>query len=96
MRVADGGVGASPPSQGFHPCTPSLICCVCYLNWYDFPIDSTLYLLLSVHCLNGVIAAIVAQSKGRNLSKWLVLGLIGGTVALVAAIALKPVTKVED
>jgi hypothetical protein len=62
----------------------------------DFPIDSPLYLLLGVHCLNGVIATIVAQSKGRNLSQWLILGLIGGTVALVAAIALKPVNKAED
>ncbi|MGA7935808.1 MAG: hypothetical protein WCA35_19815 [Kovacikia sp.] len=62
----------------------------------DFAFDSTLYVLLSVHCLNGVIAAIVAQAKGRNLSKWLALGLIGGTITLVAAIALSPIKKVED
>ncbi|HBS71432.1 MAG TPA: hypothetical protein DEP38_26610 [Cyanobacteria bacterium UBA9226] len=45
-----------------------------------------LYLLLGLHCLIGITAAIVARKKGLNFQLWLILGLIGGTVALVAAL----------
>jgi len=34
----------------------------------------------------GAIAALVAQRKGLNFCLWLILGLIGGTAALVAAL----------
>jgi hypothetical protein len=53
------------------------------------PIDPLLYILLNLHCLIGGIAATIAYRKGRKLTTWLVLGLIGGTVALVAALLLK-------
>ncbi|KGF73584.1 hypothetical protein DO97_19120 [Neosynechococcus sphagnicola sy1] len=59
----------------------------------DLPIDATLYLLLNLHCLLGGIAAIIAQRKGRHLGRWLILGLVGGTLALVAAIALKRIPQ---
>ncbi|MGK7873343.1 MAG: hypothetical protein AB4426_08520 [Xenococcaceae cyanobacterium] len=52
-------------------------------------IDSTLYLLFSAHCLIGVIAAVVAQQKGYSLGRWIILGLMGGTVALVFALWMK-------
>lgn len=55
----------------------------------DLPIDSTLYVLLNLHCLLGGIAAVIAARKGRRLSVWLLVGLIGGTAALIAAILLK-------
>jgi hypothetical protein len=58
-----------------------------FTDFYGVP---TIYLLLSFHCLMGCLAAVVAQSKGYVLERWLVIGLIGGTVALVGAIALKP------
>jgi hypothetical protein len=57
------------------------------------PIPMALYLALNLHCLIGGIAAVVAARKGRRLVPWLLIGLVGGTVALVAAIALKPLPK---
>lgn len=56
----------------------------------EIPIDSSLYLLLSGHCLIGGVAAAIAFQKGRRLGVWLILGLIGGTAALVASLLLKP------
>ncbi len=53
------------------------------------PIDPLLYALLNLHCFLGGIAAIVAYRKGRKLSVWLPLGLIGGPIALVAALTMK-------
>lgn len=38
-----------------------------------------------LHCLVGLIAAKVAHGKGRDLGRWLVWGLIGGTPTLIAA-----------
>jgi hypothetical protein len=43
-----------------------------------------------VHCLLGVSATIVAVRKGRDWRGWLPIGLIGGTLALVIALRLKP------
>ncbi len=51
------------------------------------PFDDPAFLFASAHCLIGGLAAIVAQSKGRRLELWLIWGLIGGTVALITAIA---------
>jgi uncharacterized membrane protein YedE/YeeE len=62
----------------------------------ELPIAPTLYLLLNFHCLMGGIAAVVAARKGRKLSTWLLLGLVGGTVALVGAIVLKPVRSESE
>ncbi len=55
----------------------------------DFPIDPTFYWLLTFHCLIGIVAAVIARRKGRSLSLWLILGLIGGTAALIAALLMK-------
>jgi hypothetical protein len=38
----------------------------------------------------GAIAALVARRKGLNFRLWLILALIGGTAALVAALITKP------
>jgi hypothetical protein len=62
----------------------------------DLPIDPTLYFVLAVHCLTGSIAAIIAQSKGRNLTNWLAIGLLGGTAALIASIVIKPASSSEQ
>ncbi|NER35438.1 MAG: hypothetical protein F6J93_15785 [Oscillatoria sp. SIO1A7] len=43
------------------------------------------YELMAAHCVIGTVAALVAYKKGRNFGRWLGLGLIGGTVALIAA-----------
>jgi hypothetical protein len=51
-------------------------------QWYLLP--------LTLHCLIGITAAIVAYQKGLNLKRWIVIGIIGGTPALIAAIAAKP------
>jgi len=55
----------------------------------ELPIDPTLYFLLNLHCLIGGIAAVVAARKGYRLGVWLIIGLVGGTAALVAATILK-------
>ncbi len=47
------------------------------------------YILFTLHCIVGIIAAIVAQRKGFNRERWLIWGLIGGTAALVAALTTK-------
>ncbi len=57
----------------------------------NLSIDSALYVMLSAHCLIGGTAAIVAQLKGRDLSKWLMLGLVGGTATLISALLLKEI-----
>jgi hypothetical protein len=56
----------------------------------DLPIAANLYLLLGLHCIMGAIASLVARRKGLNFRLWLILGLIGGTAALVAALITKP------
>ena len=45
-------------------------------------------LLMAAHCAIGTLAAFVASRKGRYFGRWLGLGLIGGTVALIAAFLL--------
>lgn len=56
----------------------------------ELPINPVLYLLFNLHCLMGGIAAVVAARKGYSLGLWLLLGLVGGTAALVVAIFIKP------
>ncbi|MEB3337621.1 MAG: hypothetical protein VKJ46_09175 [Leptolyngbyaceae bacterium] len=41
---------------------------------------------MTTHCVIGGVAAIVAQRKGFPLRQWIILGQIGGTVALIAAL----------
>ena len=50
--------------------------------------ETLFYLLMAAHCVIGTVAAFVAYSKGRNFGRWLGLGWIGGTVALIAAFLL--------
>lgn len=54
---------------------------------FSLPIAITMMVL---HCLVGLIAAKIAHSKGANLGKWLIWGLIGGTVALITALRISP------
>lgn len=49
--------------------------------------------LMLLHCIIGAIAALVAQRKGLSFSRWLVWGLIGGTIALITALLAKPKTQ---
>jgi uncharacterized membrane-anchored protein len=51
--------------------------------------DSTFYLLASLHCVIGTTAAIIAVNKGYSLWRWLLIGLVGGTFALVWSIFLE-------
>ncbi len=46
------------------------------------------YTLLGVHCLFGALGAIIAVGKGYRLGRWLLYGLIGGTVTLVGSIVM--------
>jgi succinate dehydrogenase hydrophobic anchor subunit len=50
----------------------------------------TVFWLMLFHCLIGLTATAIAYRKGRDWKRWLVIGLIGGTAALVAASVMKP------
>jgi hypothetical protein len=39
--------------------------------------------LILSHCLIGLVAAQMAQRKGYDLGRWIIWGMVGGTVALV-------------
>ncbi|MEB3288565.1 MAG: hypothetical protein VKI82_01545 [Leptolyngbya sp.] len=45
-----------------------------------------LWLPMFLHCLIGLVAAQVAGRKGYDLGRWLLWGLLGGTVALLDAL----------
>ncbi len=60
------------------------------------PIATQVFILGTAHCLLGLTATAIAYSKGRNLGRWLAIGLIGGTPALVAAIVLKSQKNLDD
>jgi len=60
---------------------------------HDFPVLSivqVLTILGLIHVSAGVLAAIVAVRKGESWSRWLPLGILLGTPALVMAVRLKP------
>ncbi|MGI0479868.1 hypothetical protein ACN4EE_03675 [Geminocystis sp. CENA526] len=58
-----------------------------------FNFDPTfIFLLMLLHCLIGLTAAIVADTKGNSFLLWLIIGMIGGTFGLIASI--KSTTKV--
>lgn len=48
-------------------------------NWPLF------YFLMTLHCVIGTAAALVAKRRGLNFRLWLGLGWLGGTLALIAA-----------
>ena len=59
---------------------------------HDFPVLSivqVLTILGLIHVSAGVLAAIVAVQKGESWSRWLPLGILLGTPALVMAVRLK-------
>lgn len=55
----------------------------------NLSLDGIWLYLLGIHCLNGTLAAIVANFKGYNFLRWLFYGLVGGTVSLIWTIFLK-------
>ena len=58
---------------------------------FDSLTDPSVILTLAIlHGIIGMIAAFVAQKKGRSYPRWLMIGLIGGTPALIVALLLKP------
>jgi uncharacterized membrane protein HdeD (DUF308 family) len=60
---------------------------------HDFPVLSivqVLTILGFIHAFAGVLAAIVAVRKGESWSRWLPMGILLGTPALVMALRLKP------
>ncbi len=59
----------------------------------DFPMLSIVQvvtILGVIHASAGVLAAIVAVQKGESWSRWLPMGILLGTPALVMAVRLKP------
>jgi uncharacterized membrane protein HdeD (DUF308 family) len=59
----------------------------------DFPVLSivqVLTILGFIHASAGVLAAIVAVRKGESWSRWLPMGILLGTPALLMALRLKP------
>ena len=59
----------------------------------DFPMLSIVQvvtILGVIHASAGVLAAIVAVRKGESWSRWLPMGILLGTPALVMAVRLKP------
>jgi hypothetical protein len=52
------------------------------------PSASLVFFLLLFHCLIGLGAAIVADLKAHSFLKWLIMGLIGGTFALIFSVVI--------
>ncbi|MBR8827379.1 MAG: hypothetical protein DSM107014_05650 [Gomphosphaeria aponina SAG 52.96 = DSM 107014] len=50
---------------------------------------SSVYFPMLLHCLIGTAAAIIAQQKGQNFILWIILGLIGGTPAIIVSLFMK-------
>lgn len=52
-----------------------------------FNFDPTfVFILMLLHCLIGLTAAIVADTKGNSFLLWLIIGVIGGTFGLIASL----------
>ena len=51
--------------------------------------------LMLLHCLIGLSASIVADTKGHDFALWLLIGLIGGTFGLIASIRLPKINGVN-
>lgn len=64
------------------------------MDSYDLPFGLSIVQVLTIlgliHILGGVLAAIVAVKKGESWSRWLPMGILLGTPALVMALRLKP------
>ena len=60
----------------------------------NFDLDPNFVFWLTVlHCSIGFSATAVAVRKGHNFFLWLLLGLLGGTIGLIASLRLKPVNQ---
>lgn len=53
----------------------------------SWPLETIIMMFL--HCLMGLVAARIAYQKGADLGQWLVLGIAGGTPALIVAMAMQ-------
>jgi hypothetical protein len=42
--------------------------------------------LMILHCVIGIAAAVVAMQRGLSFRRWIWIGLLGGTIALIAAL----------
>jgi hypothetical protein len=51
--------------------------------------------LMVLHCVIGTAAAFVAQQRGLSFRRWIWIGLLGGTLALIAALR-SPLTPKND
>lgn len=65
------------------------------LPWIGLHPD-LLWIPATLHCIIGLVAAAVAQRRGFPAGKWLLWGLIGGTVALVSALLMTPPGKTPE
>jgi hypothetical protein len=59
------------------------------LNILSNSSPNLVFWLILLHCVIGLSAGIIADTKGYSFPVWLFIGEIGGTVALIASIALK-------
>ncbi|WP_373479868.1 hypothetical protein [Geminocystis sp.] len=48
-----------------------------------------IFVLMLLHCFIGLCAGIVADIKGYSFLLWLLIGLTGGTFALIASLRLQ-------
>jgi hypothetical protein len=53
------------------------------------PNPNFVFYLILLHCLIGLTAGIVADTKGYFFPLWLLIGLIGGTFGLIGSLTLK-------
>jgi hypothetical protein len=49
--------------------------------------------LMGLHCVIGMAAAIAAYNQGRPFGPWVFWGLLGGSVALTVVLLTPPKTK---
>ncbi len=61
-----------------------------------FFFDYRVWLLASLHCFMGVMAALVSWRKGYSFRRWLGWGLLGGTPTLIFALGRSPHNSPTD
>ncbi|MGY6529322.1 MAG: hypothetical protein ACXITR_05285 [Cyanobacterium sp.] len=65
------------------------------LNLITHPSPNAVFLLALLHCFIGLLAGIVADTKGYSFALWLLIGAIAGTFGLIASLRLKPLSKLN-
>ncbi|MBE9223301.1 hypothetical protein IQ215_11390 [Cyanobacterium stanieri LEGE 03274] len=63
------------------------------LNLITNPDPNIIFLLALLHCLIGLSAGIVADTKGYSFALWLLIGAIAGTLGLITSLRLKPLIR---